>query len=66
MRKFLVAAALLAVAACGDKPKAAEVTAPAMTAPADTGMKKDTSAMGGMKMDTGMKKDTGMAAPKKP
>jgi hypothetical protein len=63
MRKFVMAAALLAVAACGEKPaaKAADSTPPAMSK--DT-TKKDTTAMGGMAMDT-TKKDT-TAAPKKP
>ncbi len=64
MRKFVMAAALLAVAACGDKPAAkTDSTPPAMSK--DT-TKKDTTAMGGMVMplDT-TKKDT-TTAPKKP
>ncbi len=64
MRKFLMAAGLLALVACGDKKPDAAAPAMAPTA-TDTSMKKDTS-MASMAKDTGMKKDTGMAAPKKP
>ena len=63
MRKFVMAAALLAVAACGDKPAAKQdSTPPAMSK--DT-TKKDTTAMGGMAMPDTTKKDT-TTAPKKP
>ena len=66
MRKFLMAAGLLALVACGEKKpdaNAAGTMAPPPAATMTDTTKKDTS----MVKDTGMKKDTGMAAaPKKP
>ncbi len=53
MRKYLIAVAVLAVAACGPKKEAAGTDTTGMSAPAmtsDTGM-KDTTKMGS---DTGM------------
>jgi hypothetical protein len=50
MRKFLMAAALLAVAACGDKAKPADTTTPAVTAPDTTKMKADSMTMKGDSM----------------
>jgi hypothetical protein len=41
MRKFVMAAALLAVAACGDKPKPADAPAGAVTTVGDSTMKAD-------------------------
>jgi hypothetical protein len=66
MRKYLIAVAVLAAAACGTKKQAAAADTTGMSAPAmtpDTTM-KDTTKMGSdtgmMKSDTGkMKGDTG-------
>ena len=65
MKRLALVAAVLMVAACStEKPPAKDTTTPAMApapapaaAPADTGMKmdttkKDTTKMGGMKMDS--------------
>jgi uncharacterized lipoprotein len=60
MKRLALVAAVLAVAACStseSKPNATDTAKPAMAAPAPApaaadSTKKDTAAMGGMKMDT--------------
>ena len=75
MRKFVMAAALLAVAACGDKPKAPDAPAGAVTTMADSVAKadsmkrmmaRDSIVKDSVSKDSAMKANMAMPPKKKP